>query len=78
MEDIINNPELYNQEIAADEYADETAKKGTFGALEQMIVASEQSPKSCISRGLMAEALRAKLDRKSTRLTGVQTCALPI
>ena len=61
MEDIIKNPELYNQETAADEYADQTGKKGIFGALEQMIVASEQSPKSCISRGLMLEALNAKL-----------------
>lgn len=71
MEDIINNPELYNQEIAADEYADKTAKKGTFGALEQMIVASEQSPKSCISRGLMAEALRAKLGIDPNELNNI-------
>ena len=71
MEDVIKHPELYNQEIDEDEYADKNAPKGSFDAIEQMILASYKCPKVCINRSLMVEALRVKLGIEPNELNNI-------
>ncbi len=75
IDDVLQHPELYKEDTDNDEYVDK-GRKGSFGALEQLLVAGEQSPKSIISRSQLVDALKLRLNLEPNELVAIGTKTL--
>lgn len=68
-EDVLNNPELYEQD--ENNFAEAKAKRGSFTAIDQLLVANEQSPRASLNRNLLLDAMKAKLNLEPNEFNGI-------